>query len=244
MQAEPQNPLGSGAMFDSIAKRYDRMNRILSLGIDQGWRRQTAEALELPAPPCSILDLATGTADLAIQVAHRYPQARVLGIDPSPKMLEIGQTKITDGGLANRITLQVGDAQDLPIDQDSVDAATMAFGIRNVPDRLRALREMVRVVREGGRVAILELSEPEGGALSALARIHVRKVVPWLGGLLSGAREYRYLQESIARFPPAAEFAALMEAAGLVDVHLKPLTFGVCHLYVGRVGPKRVGHDG
>jgi demethylmenaquinone methyltransferase/2-methoxy-6-polyprenyl-1,4-benzoquinol methylase len=111
----------------------------------------------------------------------------------------------------------------------------MAFGIRNVPDRDQALHELSRVTRPGGRVAILELSEPRGGLLGPLARWHVHRVVPWLGGLISGSREYRYLQQSIAAFPAPEEFAAQMRRAGLEVSSVRPLTFGVCHLYVGRV---------
>src|SRR5690606_23666848 len=118
-------------------------------------------------------------------------------------------------GLSERITLVEGDAQQLPFEDASFDAATIAFGIRNVPDRPRALREMARVVRPGGRVAVLELSEPPGGLLGSLARIHVHHIVPFLGALISGSKEYRYLQRSIAAFPPPEQFAATMREAGL-----------------------------
>ena len=223
---------GSGAMFDAIAHRYDLLNRVMSLGIDQRWRLRTVRALELK-PGARVLDLATGTADVALAIARRHPDAHIVGVDPSERMLEVGRRKVTERGQEQTIELHVGDAQSLPFADASFDAVCIAFGIRNVPDRGRALREMARVTRVGGRVAVLELSEPGGGPLSALARFHIHTVVPRLGALLSGAREYRYLQQSIAAFPPAREFAALMEQSGLTVLRAEPLTFGVCHLFVG-----------
>jgi len=223
--------LGSGAMFDQIAARYDAMNRVLSLGLDRGWRRRAVRALRLGDRP-RVLDLATGTGDLAIDIARMHPGAEVIGLDPSPRMLAVAQAKLARRRLADRVTLVRGDAQQLPYASCEMDAATIAFGIRNVPDRLAALREMARVVRPGGRVCVLELGEPRRGLLARAARFHTHHVVPRLGALLSGAREYRYLQRSIAAFPPSAEFARLMERAGLHVIDVVPLTFGVCTLYV------------
>jgi demethylmenaquinone methyltransferase/2-methoxy-6-polyprenyl-1,4-benzoquinol methylase len=222
---------GSGAMFDKIAARYDAMNRVLSLGLDRGWRRRTVRALALGASP-RVLDLATGTGDLAVDIARLHPDATVIGLDPSRQMLAIAQQKVARRGLDGRISLVRGDAQHLPYRDGELDAATIAFGIRNVPDRAMALREMARVVRRGGRVAVLELGEPRQGLLARAARFHTRHVVPRLGALLSGAREYRYLQRSIAAFPPSAEFAQVMDLAGLHVLEVVPLTFGVCTLYV------------
>lgn len=226
------NREGSGAMFDGIAHRYDLVNRVISLGIDQSWRKKTVKALALQ-PGAKVLDLATGTADLAILIARQHPHVSIVGVDPSEKMLEVGRTKVTDTGLSGRVELQVGDAQQLQFPDRTFDGLSIAFGIRNVPDRLQGLREMARVTKAGGRVAILELSEPRGGVLGPLARFHVHSVVPTVGALLSGAKEYRYLQKSIAAFPPAAQFEALMTEAGLRIVASTSLTFGVCHLYVG-----------
>lgn len=223
--------LGSGAMFDKIAARYDAMNRVLSFGLDRGWRRRTVRALALGDRP-RVLDLATGTGDLAIDIARTHRDAQVIGLDPSPRMLAVARNKLARRRLADRVTLVTGDAQHLPYARGEMDAVTIAFGIRNVPDRALALREMARVVRPGGRVAVLELGEPRRGLWARLARFHTRHVVPWLGALLSGAREYRYLQRSIAAFPPSAEFAALMQRSGLHVIEVVPLTFGVCTLYV------------
>ena len=232
--SEPQE--GSGGMFDSIAARYDLLNRLLSLGIDQTWRQATAAELG-DAGVSRVLDLATGTGDLAIQIAAKYPDAQIEAVDPSSKMLDVARAKMGARGLLDRIRLEIGVAEKLSYLNRHFDAVSIAFGIRNVPDRIRALTEMGRVTRSGGRVAILELSEPQGGFLGPLARFHVHTVVPWLGGLLSGSREYQYLQRSIAAFPPPSEFARMMEQAGLHVLRVLPLTFGVCHLYVGE--PRR-----
>ncbi|WP_437785116.1 bifunctional demethylmenaquinone methyltransferase/2-methoxy-6-polyprenyl-1,4-benzoquinol methylase UbiE [Sorangium sp. So ce1097] len=221
---------GSGAMFDGIAERYDLLNRVISLGLDQGWRRRAVRSLELK-PGATVLDLATGTADLAIAIARTH-DVKVIGIDPSQGMLTVGRRKVEDAGLAGRVELEVGDAEQLRLGDASVDAISMAFGIRNVPDRARALREMARVTRPGGRVAILELSEPRGGIMSKLARFHIHTVVPYIGGAISGRDEYRYLQDSIARFPPPDEFAELMRGAGLRVLRVEPLTLGVVCLFV------------
>jgi demethylmenaquinone methyltransferase/2-methoxy-6-polyprenyl-1,4-benzoquinol methylase len=224
--------LGSGAMFDKIAARYDFMNRVLSLGLDKGWRKRTVKALHLGDRP-RVLDVATGTGDLAIDIARARPLATVVGLDPSQRMLAIAERKVEKRHLRDRISFVVGDAQALPYRDCEMDAATIAFGIRNVPDRLAGLRELARVVRPGGRIAVLELGMPRGGLLSRAAAVHTRFVVPRLGALLSGAREYAYLQSSIAAFPSNEEFVALMQQAGLHVVEVAPLAFGACTLFVG-----------
>jgi demethylmenaquinone methyltransferase/2-methoxy-6-polyprenyl-1,4-benzoquinol methylase len=218
-------------MFDGIAARYDLLNRIMSLGMDRRWRRIAVRALCLQEG-YRVLDLATGTADLALAIANHGERVFVTGLDSSPKMLEVGARKVSRMRLDARIDLVVGDAQSLPYADRSYDALSMAFGIRNVPDRSQALREMARVVRNGGRICILELSEPGESWLASPARWYVRRAVPFVGGLLSGASEYRYLQRSIAAFPPAAAFAQQMMDAGLNVIEVRSLAFGACHLYV------------
>lgn len=223
---------GSGQMFDAIASRYDALNRILSMGIDQRWRRAAVREARLGAA-ARVLDVATGTADLALLVARMAEDATVTGVDPSTKMLDRGRDKVRARSLDGRIDLVPGDAEALPFPDEAFDASLIAFGIRNVPDRPRALAEMARVTRPGGRVVILELTEPSRGLVAAAARFHVHAVVPVLGALLSGAREYRYLERSIAAFPPPAEFVTVMQRAGLANVRATPFTFGVATLFVG-----------
>ena len=223
---------GSGAMFDQIAKRYDLLNRLMSFGMDRGWRRQLIESMPSTG---ELLDVATGTADVGLALAKAHPNTTVVGLDPSTGMLAVGDKKIQAGALEDRVTLVVGDAQAMEFEDDRFSGCTIAFGIRNVPDRRLGLKEMVRVVKPGGVISILELSEPQGGFMAFMARMHVHHFVPLMGMLLSGKREYRYLQTSIAAFPPANAFKVMMEEAGLVDIEVRRLTFGVAHLYIARV---------
>lgn len=230
MNVETKRADGSGAMFDTIAPRYDLLNRINSFGLDRSWRRRTVDALQL-LPGHRVLDLATGTADLAIQMVQALDLV-VVGVDPSAEMLAVGRTKVERGGLSAKVELETGDAQALRFPDGSFDRVTIAFGIRNVPDRKKALQEIHRVLKRGGRLAVLELSEPRRGLLGKLAQLHVHTVVPTVGALLSGGDAYRYLKTSIAAFPPAEEFAKLIESVGLNVQRVEPMTFGACHLYV------------
>ena len=214
---------GSGVMFDGIAKRYDLCNRLLSMGLDRSWRRRLVDAIG-EIGEGAVLDVATGTADVAIAIARRHPEAHVVGIDPSEGMLSVARRKIT--GLS--IELVSGCAESLPFPSDAFAASTMAFGIRNVPDRLAALREMARVTVPGGVVAVLELGEPRW----SLARAHVHRTVPRIGAWLSGSEAYDYLRASIAAFPEPDEFTALMERAGLDFRQHASLTFGAANLFV------------
>lgn len=223
---------GSGRMFDQIARRYDLLNRINSLGLDKSWRRRTVGSLGLKAG-ARALDLATGTADLPLEILRQFGDVKVVGLDPSRGMLDVGQQKISRRALDEVVELVEGDAQALPFEAASFDGITMAFGIRNVPDRARALREMVRVLRPGAKAAILELSEPRTGLMAPFARLHIHHVVPLVGAILSGSAEYRYLQRSIEAFPTPEDFAAMMRQAGFAAVQTTSLGFGACVLYVG-----------
>lgn len=223
---------GSGAMFDRIARRYDLLNRVMSLGLDQGWRRRLVHHLDL-ADGGEVLDVATGTGDVALALAGRWRRATVVGLDPSLEMLARARAKIAARQLAARVRLVAGDGAALPFADATFNAAVIAFGIRNMTDREQGLREMRRVTRPGGRIAVLELAEPRHGPVAAFARFHVHELVPRLGALLSGAPEYRYLQASIAAFPPADAFRACMERCGIGDVRIEPLGFGATTLFVG-----------
>lgn len=221
---------GSGGMFDRIAGRYDLLNRVLSFGQDQRWRRLLVEALGLRAGD-RVLDVATGTGDVALAIVQCNNSVTVVGLDPSLGMLAQGRRKVAERGLGARLTLLAGDAQALPFGDGTFDAVSISFGIRNVPDRPHGLREMLRVLRPGGRLAILELAEPDGTVLGPIARAHVHHVVPLLGRLLSGDREYRYLQESVARFPHRSVFSRTIEEAGFASVTAQPLTLASCVLF-------------
>ncbi|WP_230470454.1 bifunctional demethylmenaquinone methyltransferase/2-methoxy-6-polyprenyl-1,4-benzoquinol methylase UbiE [Lujinxingia vulgaris] len=226
---------GDGRFFDAIAERYDLLNRIISLGQDGYWRNKAVKALQLPEG-ARFLDLATGTADLAIASAKRHRDLDVVGLDPSAEMLANGRVKVSKANLEGRVELVLGDAQDLPFEDDSFDGVAISFGIRNVPDRRKALQEMNRVARPGGRIVILELSEPRQGLLASPARFYIHHVVPRIGGLISGSKEYRYLQESIAAFPTADAFAQLMREVGLTNVNASPLSFGAVNLFTANAG--------
>ncbi|GAB5365774.1 hypothetical protein AAMO2058_001087100 [Amorphochlora amoebiformis] len=226
--------LGSGRMFDEVAPRYDLINRVMSLTMDQSWRLELVSSLELQDGD-RVLDLATGTADVAILEAKDEKGVEVLGIDPSENMIELGRSKILNEGLENRISLQIGDAMALDTIQDaSFDKVSIAFGIRNIPDRLQALKEIRRVVRDspGSRVAVLEFTEPHGGIIEFFARLYIRHVVPLLGSILSGKwREYMHLESSIAEFPAPDEFKLIMEKAGLRVTDIRYMMFNSVILF-------------
>ncbi len=227
----PPAPRGSGRMFDGIARRYDALNLLASGGLDRRWRRRTVRALAL-APSDRLLDLATGTADVAILAARLVPGLSVFGVDPASGMLAQGARKAAAGGV--KVALVAGDGQALPFPDATFDGVSIAFGIRNVPDRPRALAEMCRVLKPGGRLAVLELATPRGRFFGALARLHVNKVVPKLGAWLSRGDDYQYLAESIARFPPREEFVQTIGAAGFEDARAVPFSFGACVLFTAR----------
>jgi len=229
----PREADGSGAMFDRIARRYDRMNRVISLGTDKRWRKRLVNALSL-APGMRVLDVATGTADVALAIASSTDNTAVAGIDPSHEMLAVGREKVQNAQMTERIQLVAGDAQALPFEDHHFDACAISFGIRNVPDRLIGLQEMVRVTRPGGTVAVLELGVPKGHWFSPFARLHMRYVMPQIGAIVAGRKEYRYLQQSIDGFPTPEDFSQLMVHAGLESVEATPLTFGAAWLFVGR----------
>jgi len=227
--------LGSGEMFDSISGRYDAINRIMSLGMDQSWRRRMVNALEVNAHE-KVLDLATGTADVAIIEAQNQPSSTILGVDPSAKMLAIGREKLEASGLEDRVTLELGDAMDLSgIENGTFDKVSIAFGIRNIRDRMQALKEMRRVIKSEpmSRLAILEFAEPSGGVMEFFARMFIKHVVPVVGALLSGKwNEYMHLEESIMAFPSPKEFSMMMSQAGFEVMSTESMMFSSVILYL------------
>ncbi|MDD4017753.1 MAG: bifunctional demethylmenaquinone methyltransferase/2-methoxy-6-polyprenyl-1,4-benzoquinol methylase UbiE [Kiritimatiellae bacterium] len=219
--------------FDVIAHRYDRLNRILSFGIDLLWRLRALRLLQA-TPPARLLDVATGTADLAIMAARRLPRTHITGIDLSENMLKIGRAKVAAAGLDRRITLTPGDGLALAFPDASFDAVTSAFGVRNFENLLAGFREMRRVLKPGGRIVILELSEPRAFPMRPLFRFYLRKVMPWAGRLLTGhGREYRYLPASIEKVPQGGEMLSLLQAAGFTGCRHTSYTFGICSCYTG-----------
>ena len=220
-------------MFGAIARRYDLLNRLLSLGVDRAWRKQAVRAALERAPSGGrILDVATGTADLALALKKSAPSAEVVGVDFVPAMLELGRAKAAKRGVDVR--LEQGDGLALDFPDESFDALTVAYGLRNFADYDKGLAEFHRVLKPGGRLVVLEFPPPPGGVFGQLFRFYFLKVVPILGGLLSGRRSaYTYLPDSVLKFPKPSVLAAMMAAAGFADVRYTLQTFGVSALHVG-----------
>ncbi|MBI3050043.1 MAG: ubiquinone/menaquinone biosynthesis methyltransferase [Acidobacteria bacterium] len=218
-------------MFDAIAPRYDLLNHLLSAGIDRRWRTRAIRSLQLSGREV-LLDVCTGTADVALQARQA---ARVVGVDFAGAMLAIGWRKVRAAGAAGRIALVRGDATRLPVADATVDAATVAFGIRNVERPELACAEMARALRRGGRLAILEFGELRVPGLRTLYLWYFKYLLPWIGRAISGhGAAYSYLPASVRSFPPPAALVALLEQVGFRDVRAVPLTFGIVYLYTGR----------
>ena len=224
-------PADNRRMFDAIARRYDLMNRVLSFGLDRIWRRQAVAALA-PTPGGRYLDIGCGTGDIGIEILHRCRTARVVGLDPAEEMLAIARSKIAAAGLSAAITFQPGDATALPFDDSRFDGITMAFCIRNVSDRLAAMREACRMLPPGGRLVILELSIPPNPLIAAAGRLFNRHVVPLAGRLIAQSpHAYRYLIDSIAAFPPPDEIVAMLLRAGFPRAQSRPIHTGIVTLF-------------
>lgn len=220
-------------IFASIPRTYDLVNRLISCGQDTHWRRFVADKASLFATR-RFLDVATGTADLAIEVARRHPNGSVTGLDYTEEMLRQARKKIRKKKLLPGVNLVRGNALALPFPAESFDAAAIAFGIRNVTDRITALREMMRVLVPAGQVLVLEITFPKRRFLRPFYRVYLHGIIPLAARLLSPNPEaYRYLGDSIARFPSPQAFQHMMTQAGLVRVKARPLTGGITHLFVG-----------
>lgn len=221
-------------MFDNIAPAYDFMNRAMTFGIDRIWRRKAVDMLKAH-PHSTILDVATGTGDLAILLARRTDATAITGIDLSEGMIAVGQRKIADAGLSDRITLHAGDSLAMPWETHSFHAVTVAYGVRNFENLLQGYREMLRVLRPGGTITVIELSTPTSPIIKPLYHLYTRHIIPIVGRMVSkDVRAYAYLPESIAAVPQGPEMTAIMNQAGFTDTRYRRLTFGTCTIYTGR----------
>jgi demethylmenaquinone methyltransferase/2-methoxy-6-polyprenyl-1,4-benzoquinol methylase len=220
------------AMFDTIAGRYDLLNHVLSCNIDRRWRRALV-AFAAVRDGERVLDVATGTADVAIEFARSSRAGEIMGVDLSSRMLQVGREKLARQRLEGRIVLREGDALALPFPDACFDVVTIAFGLRNLPDYARGVAEMARVAKPGGRVVVLEFLPPRGAALVAY-RAYLSTFLPLAGRLVSGSKDaYRYLASSVRGFVSAEDVRSLLAGAGFARVESRRLTGGVAGLYRG-----------
>lgn len=218
-------------MFDRISPKYDVLNHLFSLNIDKVWRRKTAKAVAKSHPE-TILDLATGTADLAIALAKYNPQAHIIGMDISEKMLGIGKEKVKRQDLESQIEMHLGDAAVLPFENRSIDAITVAFGVRNFEALEQGISEIQRVLKPQGHVFILEFSMPDKFPVRQLYRLYFKHILPKIGKMVSHDHNaYSYLPESVEHFPKPIAFLEMLKQHGLANGQAKPLTFGIATLY-------------
>ena len=220
-------------MFNNISKRYDLLNHLLSLNIDKGWRRKVVNLVKADEPKV-ILDVATGTADLAIALA-KGTGARITGADISEGMLDVGRVKVAKKGLHKSIVLELGDSENLPYANDTFDAITVAFGVRNFQNRHNGLKDMARVLKPGGQIVVLEFSQPRYFPFKQIYWLYFKAVLPAVGKLVSkDPRAYTYLPESVKAFPHGKDFEAELVRAGLKPILTKPVTFGIASIYQAR----------
>ena len=236
MSIQDQSKSTSYEMFNRIAKTYDPVNRMLSFGLDIGWRKKVGRLLPQREEGLDLLDLATGTADQALFLCAQHPESirSVVGMDLSEGMLAVGREKVLSRHMEHKITLKTGDACDLPLEESSFDAVTISFGIRNVPDVPKALREMHRILRPGGKALILEFAIPKNRIVRFGHLFYLRHVLPLVGGIVSGDKAaYRYLNTSIEAFPYGQDFANLLTDAGFAQANVHSVTFGIANIYEG-----------
>ena len=237
-EVKPYNEAGSkkqqvAEMFDNISERYDLLNHLLSLSIDKGWRRKVVR-MASEGKPKLILDVATGTADLAIALKKAHPE-KITGIDISAGMLSVGRTKIAKKKLSSLITLEQADSEDLPFADDTFDAITVAFGVRNFENLKKGLSEMRRVLKPGGRLLVLEFSQPQSFPFTQIYNFYFKYVLPTIGKLVSkDSRAYTYLPESVQAFPYGDAFRNILAEVGYETGRVIPFTFGIATIYEGR----------
>jgi len=223
------------SLFNSIAPDYDSLNHILSLGTDRIWRRRALEWIVEPSERQSILDVACGTGDFSIAIASKAnPQTRVTGLDLSEGMLAVMQKKVKDAHLEGKISSEPGNGEAMRFESESFDRVTIAFGIRNFENRETALKEILRVLKPGGRLVILELSVPSNRIIRAIYNVYFTKVLPLIGGRVSGdMAAYRYLPASVLKFPDKAEWMSTMSECGYTQVIHRSFSLGICRMYIG-----------
>lgn len=223
---------GIRRLFNSIASDYDRLNHILSLNIDKGWRRKAVKEIADKDSPVKVLDVACGTGDFTIEIAKKVSAgSEVIGVDISEGMMEIGKEKMLKAGVTAEMT--VADCEALPYDQNTFDRIAVGFGVRNFEHLDLGLREMCRVLKPDGKLVILELSLPSNRFVRGCYMLYFQKILPMVGGFLSGDRgAYEYLRTSVLRFPAPDKFIEMLKSAGFEQVEHRPLTFGICRMYV------------
>lgn len=220
-------------MFNNISKRYDLLNHVLSLGIDILWRKKAIKMLA-PENPQLILDVATGTGDFAIEALALNP-IKVIGVDISEGMLEVGKKKITKMGLDDKIELQMGDSEKLLFEDNKFDAVIVSFGVRNFEDLEAGLRDMLRVLKPGGTTVIVEFSKPESFPFKQGYNFYFKSILPSIGRMVSKDNSaYTYLPESVQQFPYGDEFLSILKKVGFKDAKCKPLTFGISSIYIAK----------
>jgi len=220
-------------MFNSIAYRYDFLNRFLSAGVDVWWRKKAIRELK-KLKPKNILDVATGTADLAIMATTLLDAEKITGIDISDGMLEIGRAKIKKKGLEKTIELLNGDSETIKFADNSFDAVTVAFGVRNFEHLEKGLAEIKRVLKPGGKLVVLEFSQPKTAGVTQLYNVYMKLVAPNVGKIFSKNRNaYKYLDESIKKFPEGKNFTLILDNLGYTNTYCKPLSLGICSIYCG-----------
>lgn len=221
-------------MFDDIAPRYDFMNRFLSLGIDVSWRKKAIRQFANDQPRV-ILDVATGTGDMAIRACKMLKPDKVVGIDISEKMLEVGKQKVENEGFAEKITLQKGDSETINFAENTFDAVMVAFGVRNFGNLQKGMSEIKRVMKPGARLVVLEFSKPNIPGVRSLYNLYMGVIAPQIARWFKTNKQaYKYLNESAKAFPDRQRFVDILNDVGFSDTFFKPLSLGICCIYVGR----------